>query len=144
MNSLQCKMARSALSMGVRDLADLAQVSPNTIARLERGEKLKESTVLAIKEVLEQEGLNFIEENGGGPGVRLALRIRACPRCGLDIEYGHGDAMCMACCEVATGDEFEKYRKADAASLLDIHEWAEKNTYGYKNPHTTKKAGKDE
>lgn len=64
-------MARAATGLGVRELADEAGVSPNTIARLERGEDLRESTVAAIKAALEAAGVEFIPENGGGAGVRL-------------------------------------------------------------------------
>lgn len=71
MLAVQCKMARVALSMGVRDLAEAAKVSPDTIARLERGELLKERTVDAIRACLETAGVEFIAENGGGAGVRL-------------------------------------------------------------------------
>ena len=71
MNAIQCKMARTAVSLGVRDLAVLAQVSPNTVARLERGEELKPRTVEAIQSALEAAGVEFIAENGGGVGVRL-------------------------------------------------------------------------
>ncbi|WP_412177172.1 helix-turn-helix domain-containing protein [Mesorhizobium sp. ZC-5] len=71
MLAVQCKMARVALSLGIRDLAELAKVSPDTIARLERGEELKERTVEAIRAALEAAGVQFIPENGGGPGVRL-------------------------------------------------------------------------
>lgn len=71
MNATQCRMARAALALGVRDLAKLASVSPDTIARLERGEDLRESTVAAIRAALEAAGVEFIPENGGGAGVRL-------------------------------------------------------------------------
>jgi transcriptional regulator with XRE-family HTH domain len=64
-------MARAALELGVRDLAARAQVSPNTIARLERGESLYGRTLDAIRATLEEAGVEFIPENGGGPGVRL-------------------------------------------------------------------------
>jgi transcriptional regulator with XRE-family HTH domain len=64
-------MARAALQIGVRDAAGLAKVSPNTIARLERGEALYARTVTAIRAALETAGVEFIAENGGGPGVRL-------------------------------------------------------------------------
>jgi len=56
---IQCKMARVGLSLGVRDLAELADVSPNTITRFERGEKLQARTIKAIKEALENEGAEF-------------------------------------------------------------------------------------
>ncbi len=71
MNAVQCKMARVALGLGVRDLANLANVAQATISRLERGEDLKETTVAAIQAALEASGVEFIAENGGGAGVRL-------------------------------------------------------------------------
>ncbi|MEM7695294.1 MAG: helix-turn-helix domain-containing protein [Pseudomonadota bacterium] len=64
-------MARTALGWGVRDLAKAASVSPNTVARFERGEALKDLTVGALRHALEKAGIEFIEANGGGPGVRL-------------------------------------------------------------------------
>ncbi|WP_415422593.1 helix-turn-helix domain-containing protein [Acetobacter okinawensis] len=69
--AVQCKMARVAVGWGVRELAAAADVSPNTIARLERGEELKASTIEAIRSALEAAGVEFIPENGGGAGVRL-------------------------------------------------------------------------
>ena len=71
MDAAQCKMARAATGLGVRDLAKLADVSPNTVARLERGEALKESTVSTIRSALEGAGVVFLPENGNGPGVAL-------------------------------------------------------------------------
>ena len=72
MQSVQSKMARAALGIGVRDLAKMANVSPDTIARLERGEPLRPKTVEGIRQVLIGAGIEFIEENGGGAGVRLS------------------------------------------------------------------------
>lgn len=71
MIAVQCKMARTALGLGTRDLAELAKVSPDTIARLERGDILRERTLDAIQAALEAAGVEFIPENGGGAGVRL-------------------------------------------------------------------------
>lgn len=71
MKSVQCKMARAALGWGVRELAAAAKVSPDTVARLERGEELRERTVDAVRSALEEAGIQFISENGGGPGVRV-------------------------------------------------------------------------
>lgn len=70
-------MARIALDLGVRDLARLAVVSPDTIARLERGEVLREKTVATIRVALERLGIIFLEDGevtDGGPGVRLVRR----------------------------------------------------------------------
>jgi transcriptional regulator with XRE-family HTH domain len=76
MTPAQCRMARAALELGIRELADAAKVSTNTIVRLERGDELRERTVDAIRAALESAGVEFIEENGGGPGVRLRKKAR--------------------------------------------------------------------
>ncbi|MBY3183342.1 helix-turn-helix transcriptional regulator [Rhizobium laguerreae] len=68
---VQCKMARVALGLGVRELASIAKVAPATISRLEAGEDLKERTVIDIRNTLEAAGIIFIDSNGNGPGVRL-------------------------------------------------------------------------
>lgn len=72
MLAVQCKMARVAIGWGVRELAQAAQVSANTVSRLEAGETLKESTVAAIRGALETAGVEFIADNRGGLGVRLS------------------------------------------------------------------------
>ena len=69
--AVQCKMARAALGLGVRDLAVAADVSPDTIIRLEKGDVLRRRTVMAVRAALEAAGVEFIPENGGGAGVRL-------------------------------------------------------------------------
>ncbi|WP_249694372.1 helix-turn-helix transcriptional regulator [Stappia sp. WLB 29] len=71
MQAVQCRMARAALGLGVRELAEMAMVAPATISRLERGEELKPRTVEAIRAALEAAGVIFIDENGEGPGARL-------------------------------------------------------------------------
>lgn len=79
---IQCRMARVALNLGVRDLATLAQVSTNTVTRFEAldrdetpaGPSLKPRTVDAIRTALEAAGIIFIDQNGNGPGVRLRDR----------------------------------------------------------------------
>ncbi|MCS0494346.1 transcriptional regulator [Ancylobacter sp. MQZ15Z-1] len=71
MNAAQCRMARAALQLGVRELANLAKVAASTVARLEAGEELKPRTVEAIQSALEEAGVIFVDENGEGPGVRL-------------------------------------------------------------------------
>lgn len=74
MDPAQCRMARAALQLGVRELAAIARVAPATIARLERGDSLYPRTVEAIRAALEAAGIEFIPENGGGVGVRLKAR----------------------------------------------------------------------
>ncbi|MBM0205672.1 helix-turn-helix domain-containing protein [Micromonospora sp. STR1s_5] len=76
MTPQQCKMARAGLGLGVRELAERARVSTNTITRLEAGEELKPRTVAAVRAALETAGVIFVEENGEGPGVRLRKAAR--------------------------------------------------------------------
>jgi hypothetical protein len=39
-----------------------------------RGEELRPGTIASMQAALEKAGVEFIAENGGGPGVRLAKR----------------------------------------------------------------------
>jgi len=55
-----------------RDLAAKSGVSLPTIRRIEAaGEGGRESTYQAIRAALEAAGVDFIAQNGRGPGVRL-------------------------------------------------------------------------
>lgn len=69
----QCKMARAALNLGVRDLAKTAAVSTNTITRFEKGEELMPRTAAAIRTALESAGVTFLDDGqvATGPGVSL-------------------------------------------------------------------------
>ncbi len=73
---LQCKLGRTAVGYGIRDLAIKAKVSPNTISRLERGEVMHDETLAKVRKALEKAGVKFISENGGGVGVRLSKKGR--------------------------------------------------------------------
>ena len=63
---VQCKMARVGLGLTVIGVAKLARVSPNTITRLERGERLLPRTHETIRRAFEKAGAVFIDEDGGG------------------------------------------------------------------------------
>jgi transcriptional regulator with XRE-family HTH domain len=59
-------------------LADASKVSVATIKRLEPLSgvvKANRVTVDALRRAFEAAGVEFIPENGGGPGVRLAKRL---------------------------------------------------------------------
>ena len=66
---VQCRMARAALGLGVRELAAAAKVSTDTVTRFERGDELKERTIDALQLAFEAAGVEFT--NGDQPGVRL-------------------------------------------------------------------------
>lgn len=70
---LQLKLARTALGLGVRDLAKAANVAPSTITRFEAGKGgMQMATLERVQTVLETGGIVFIERDGsGGAGVRL-------------------------------------------------------------------------
>ena len=58
--------------MSVRKLAAAAKVSPETVLRFERSEKLRKRTIDSRRQVLEAAGLEFTD--GRKPGVRLGKR----------------------------------------------------------------------
>jgi transcriptional regulator with XRE-family HTH domain len=73
--SAQVRMARAALNWTVRDLAEASGLHRNTITNLEVGRYAGDSETLRVLEkVLRDAGVDFIDENGGGPGVRLRKR----------------------------------------------------------------------
>lgn len=59
------------MGWGVRELAERAGVTANTITRIENGADARQSTIDALREALEKAGVIFVAENGEGPGVRL-------------------------------------------------------------------------
>lgn len=76
--SAQVKMARAALDWTVRDLADATGLHRNTINNVEVGRYAGDpATLQRIERVFVAAGIEFIDENGGGPGVRLRKRQRA-------------------------------------------------------------------
>jgi hypothetical protein len=77
LSSAQIRAARGLLRWSAEDLARESALGVNTIRRAEVAEEgisLTAANELAIRRVLEAAGVEFIEENGGGPGVRLRKR----------------------------------------------------------------------
>ena len=74
LTSAQIRAARALLRWNANDLARASSVGLTTIRRAELSEGLTSMTTannLAIRRALEGAGVEFIDENGGGPGVRL-------------------------------------------------------------------------
>ena len=68
------RAARALLRWDQRQLAEASSVSLPTVKRLESkpGVLVAHATTLAaLSRALEAGGIEFIDENGGGPGVRL-------------------------------------------------------------------------
>lgn len=75
----QIRAARALLRWSAADLASASSVGANTIRRaeLEDGKlSMTAANQRAVRRALEDAGVQFIEPNGGGPGVRLR---KACP-----------------------------------------------------------------
>jgi transcriptional regulator with XRE-family HTH domain len=73
------RAARALLRWEQRHLAEASAVSLPTVKRLESkpGTMMAHTTTLvALKRAFESAGIEFIAENGGGPGVRLRKRQR--------------------------------------------------------------------
>jgi len=68
-------MARAAIGWGVRELAEKAGVTANTVTRIENGADAKQSTIDALQRALEAAGIEFT--NGDQPGVRLTKAAAA-------------------------------------------------------------------
>jgi DNA-binding transcriptional regulator YiaG len=68
----QCRGARALLEMTQPALARVASLGLSTIVDFEKKRReVSDDAVNAIRRALEAAGIEFIDENGGGPGVRL-------------------------------------------------------------------------
>jgi transcriptional regulator with XRE-family HTH domain len=77
LSSSQIRAARALIKWTAEDLARHSSVSLRTIRRAELAERhpsMTASNDLAVRRALESAGVEFIEENGGGPGLRLQKR----------------------------------------------------------------------
>lgn len=69
----QMRMARAALKISVRELAEMSGVADSTILRFESGKgAILTTNMKRMQEALEAAGVIFLPaESSGGPGVRL-------------------------------------------------------------------------
>ena len=77
LTSEQIRAARALLRWSAEDLSRHSAVSLRTIRRAELAEGRMAMTTAnneALRRALESAGVEFIDENGGGPGVRLRKR----------------------------------------------------------------------
>ena len=76
----QLKAARALARLDQQELSNRSGVSVPTIKRMEAGEgpiRGNYENVAAVVGVLEAAGIEFIPENGGGPGARLKTAAAA-------------------------------------------------------------------
>ncbi len=68
----QCRAGRALVDMSVAALSRAANISADVISAFEKGKLSPNAAVLvSLQEALENFGVRFIPENGGGVGVRL-------------------------------------------------------------------------
>ncbi len=75
MRAIQSKMARAALGLTVKQLAEKSGVSHDTIVRFEGGQELKPRTIAAIRAALEAAGAELTRDGG----VRLRATSSPAP-----------------------------------------------------------------
>lgn len=68
----QCRAARALLNWTQDELARRVSVSAVSIRAFERGGEMRDSNRKLLQLAFESAGVQFIPENGGGAGVRLA------------------------------------------------------------------------
>jgi transcriptional regulator with XRE-family HTH domain len=77
----QSRAARGLLGWSQQALADRARVGVMTVHQLEKdGARPRRSTMDVVRRAFEAAGVEFIDENGGGPGVRLRTSAKEKPR----------------------------------------------------------------
>jgi hypothetical protein len=77
LTSAQIRASRGLLRWSAEDLAREATLGIATIKRAEAAQNETSMTTandLSVRRALEAAGVEFIDENGGGPGVRLKKR----------------------------------------------------------------------
>ena len=77
MTPAQCRAARGLLNVTQPELAKEAGLGLSTIVDFEKARRsVSAGSIDAIRKALERAGVDFLDENGGGPGVRLRKRPR--------------------------------------------------------------------
>jgi len=80
LTSAQIRAARALIRWSAEDLSRETALSVATIRRAEIAEgeiSMTAANDLAVRRAFEAAGVEFIDENGGGPGVRLRKPQRA-------------------------------------------------------------------
>lgn len=81
MTPSQLRMARAAIQIGIRELADLAKVAKATVTRYETEKGgLQADTRDRLQKALEAQGVTFEPDNGQGAGVRFVRAADADPK----------------------------------------------------------------
>ena len=69
------RAARALLNWSQEQLAEAAHLGLSTVRDFERGRRVpSHNNLLGMARALEEAGVQFIPENGGGAGIRFRLR----------------------------------------------------------------------
>ena len=83
----QSRAGRALLEWSQERLAEASHLGLSTIRDLEKGRRVPmHNNLAAIKAALELAGVEFIAENGGGPGVRLKKTAKGVEEISLEID----------------------------------------------------------
>ena len=75
MTPAQSRAARGLISITQTELAKAASLGQSTVIDFEKERRIvSDQAITAIRKALEADGVEFIDENGGGAGVRLRER----------------------------------------------------------------------
>ena len=68
----QCRAARALLDITQPALANLSGLGLSTVVDFEKSRRdVSREAVLSLQKALQEEGIQFIARDAGGPGVRL-------------------------------------------------------------------------
>ncbi|MDV2987661.1 UNVERIFIED_CONTAM: helix-turn-helix transcriptional regulator [Methylobacteriaceae bacterium AG10] len=70
-DAVQCRAARALLDWTQADLSTATGLSKVTLRAFEKGGEMRDSNRTLLRLAFEKAGVEFIDQNGGGPGVRL-------------------------------------------------------------------------
>lgn len=72
LSAAQCRAGRALLDMTQSELGAAAGLGLSTVVDFERGRRqVSLEAKAALRNALEEAGIEFVSENGGGQGVRL-------------------------------------------------------------------------
>ena len=75
MTPAQSRAARGLISITQTELAKAASLGQSTVIDFEKERRVvSDQAIAAIRTALESAGVEFIDENGGGHGVRLTKK----------------------------------------------------------------------
>jgi transcriptional regulator with XRE-family HTH domain len=120
----QIRMARTALRLGVRDVAARARVSPATVSRIESGSAANVTTLDAIRKVLQEAGVTFF--NDGNDQEVFLTRTGSCCSDLIKIARSRPTAEATTKAKARIDQFFEDLREWKKANLRDGSEWVDK------------------